>query len=65
MLAPKLKPEAEQKAVFEKQLLGMLKEPIRFDTIKALPEQLAHLLIANLNQKQKKFLLSLAEGEPE
>lgn len=65
MLAPKLKPEAEQKIIFEKQLLGMLKEPIQFDTIKGLPEQLANLLIINLNEKQKQFLLSFAAGEPE
>ncbi|MFN7096733.1 MAG: nucleotidyl transferase AbiEii/AbiGii toxin family protein [Gammaproteobacteria bacterium] len=65
ILAPKLKSEAEQKIVFEKQLLGMLKEPIQFDTIKALPKQLANLLIANINENQKQFLLSFAAGEPE
>ncbi len=62
LLKPKLK---DMKPAFEKEFKGMTLEPVDLKQLVETRDQLLHLIPAGLTTPEKKFLMSLKDGEPD
>ncbi|HVZ79819.1 MAG TPA: nucleotidyl transferase AbiEii/AbiGii toxin family protein [bacterium] len=62
LLKPKWK---DIKSVFEKEFKGMTLEPVELNDLLETRDELLRLIHKGLKDKEKKFLLSLKDGEPD
>jgi len=62
LLKPKLK---DMKPAFEKEFKGMTLEPVDLKQLVETRDKLLHLIHKGLTLSEKKFLLSLKDGEPD
>lgn len=62
LLAPRAKPLRE---TFDREFAGMTREPVALESLEAAQQALPQLLRARLTDVERRFLLSIKQGEPE